>query len=158
VTIVCFWLCSWWWSRASWVGHMICQQANKRIGSVMVVNVDSHLVVMSPFCIGSLLDLYSDCLLLFYLCVVSTCVLICFVFLMDGFPSLIFYLQGFFLKTCYKNLNVELVTHFVGWVVYTLKIILSVETFLSCGWTPTRTWQNQVEWTSTHQCTTKDGW
>jgi hypothetical protein len=36
------------------MGHMICQQANKRVGSV--VFVDSHLVVMSPLCVGSLLD------------------------------------------------------------------------------------------------------
>ncbi len=34
--------------------HMICQQANKRVGSVVIV--DSHLVVISPLCIGSLLN------------------------------------------------------------------------------------------------------
>jgi len=35
---------------------MICHKANKGVGSVMVVILDSHLVVMSPLCIGSLLD------------------------------------------------------------------------------------------------------
>jgi len=40
------------------MGHMICQQENKRVGFVRVVIVDSHLVVMSPLCIGSLSDIY----------------------------------------------------------------------------------------------------
>jgi hypothetical protein len=43
---------------------------------------------MSPFCIGLYL-IFVDCLLLFFLWVVSTCVLICLVLLMDGFPCLI---------------------------------------------------------------------
>jgi hypothetical protein len=34
--------------------------------------------------------IFVDCLLLFFLWVVSTCVLICLVLLMDGFLSLIF--------------------------------------------------------------------
>jgi hypothetical protein len=63
--------------------------------------------------------------------------------------------------TCYKYLAVVLVVHiwllnlshifgcqtchtyFVGWVVNMLNIVLGVETFLSCQWAPTRTWQNQ---------------
>jgi len=40
--------------RESWVRHMICQQANKRVGSVAIV--DFHLVIISLLWIGSLLD------------------------------------------------------------------------------------------------------
>jgi hypothetical protein len=50
---------------------------------------------MSPLCIGSLPDFFVDCLLLFYLWVMSTCVLICLVLLMDGFPSLNFIYRAF---------------------------------------------------------------
>ncbi len=41
--------------------------------------------------------IFVDCLLLFFLWVVSTCVLICLVLLMDGFPSLIFISRVFLL-------------------------------------------------------------
>jgi hypothetical protein len=43
--------------------------------------------------------IFVDCLLLFFLWVVSTCVLICLVLLMDGFPSLIFIYRVLLLKT-----------------------------------------------------------
>jgi len=36
--------------------------------------------------------IFVDCLLLFFLWVVSTCLLICLVLLMDGFPSLVWFL------------------------------------------------------------------
>jgi hypothetical protein len=39
---------------------------------------------------------FVDCLLLFFLWIVSTCVLICLVLLLDGFPSLIL-IHGVFL-------------------------------------------------------------
>ncbi len=40
---------------------------------------------------------FVDCLLLFLLWVVSTCVLFCLVYLMDEFPSLIFFIHKVFL-------------------------------------------------------------
>jgi hypothetical protein len=47
---------------------------------------------------------FVDCWLLFFLWVVSTCVLICLVLMMDGFLlSLIFLLQGFSSK--YAKIN-----------------------------------------------------
>ncbi len=49
---------------------------------------------MSPLYIGSYL-IFVDCLLLFFLWVVTSCVLICLVLLMDGFPSLIFIYRAF---------------------------------------------------------------
>jgi hypothetical protein len=46
-------------------------------------------------CIGFFSLCFVDSLLLFFLWVVFTCALICFVLLMDGFSSLIFYIQVF---------------------------------------------------------------
>jgi hypothetical protein len=44
---------------------------------------------------------FTDCSLLFFIWVVFTCVRICLVLLMDGFPSLIFIYQVFLsLFTC----------------------------------------------------------
>ncbi len=63
---------------------------------VFFVIVDCHFVAMSPLCIWFLPD-FVDCLLLFFLWIVSTCVFICLVLLMDGFPSLIF-IHGVFFK------------------------------------------------------------
>jgi hypothetical protein len=45
---------------------------------------------MNLLCIGSFYLILVDCLLLFFLLVVSTCVVICLVPVLDGFPSLIF--------------------------------------------------------------------
>jgi len=63
--------------------------------------IDYHFVAMSSLCIRSLFDFFTwcfvDCLLLFFLWLVSTCVLKCLLLLMDGFPSFDFYLQHFFL-------------------------------------------------------------
>ncbi len=53
-----------------------------------------YLIVLSPNINNFFFEIFFlgpiDCLLLFFLWVVSTCVLICLVLLMDGFPSLIF--------------------------------------------------------------------
>jgi hypothetical protein len=65
-----------------------CVSHSNHFRSFFVI-VDCHFVVMSPFCIGLYL-IFVDCLLLFFLWVVSTCVLICLVLLMDGFPSFFF--------------------------------------------------------------------
>jgi hypothetical protein len=43
---------------------------------------------------------FVDCLLLFSLWVVSTCILICLVLLLDGFSSLIFIIYRVFLLLC----------------------------------------------------------
>jgi hypothetical protein len=50
---------------------------------------------MNPLCIESYL-IFVNCLLLFFLWVVFTCVLICLVLLIDGFPSLILCTEFFF--------------------------------------------------------------
>ncbi len=52
--------------------------------------------------------IFVDCLLLFFLWVVSTCVLICLVLLMDGFPSLILIYRVFLLLavwSCYMGMH-----------------------------------------------------
>ncbi len=53
------------------------------------------MLIVSTTCCSTLVA----CLLLFLLRIVSTCVLICLVLLMDGFPSLIF-IYMVFLLTC----------------------------------------------------------
>jgi hypothetical protein len=51
---------------------------------------------MGPICIGFSFFFFFDCLLLFYLGVVSTCAIVCLVLLIDGFMSLILYFGFFF--------------------------------------------------------------
>jgi len=58
--------------------------------------------------------IFVDCLLLFFLWVVSTCVLICLVLLMDGFPSLIWIYKVFLLLavwSCYIGMHSYLPTY-----------------------------------------------
>ncbi len=58
-------------------------------------------LVISFRCDSSLHKVFTDCSLLFFIWVVFTCVRICLVLLMDGFPSLIFIYQVFLsLFTC----------------------------------------------------------
>jgi len=60
---------------------------------------------MSPLCIESLPDFFFvDCCFLFFLWVVSTCVLICLVLLMDGFLSLIFIYRVFHFQEYYHKM------------------------------------------------------
>jgi hypothetical protein len=59
------------------------------LSEVFFVIVDYHFIAMNLLCIGFLVN-FCYCLLLFFLWVVSTCVLICLILLMDGLPSLIF--------------------------------------------------------------------
>jgi len=69
------------------------------------VIVDFHFVAMSILCIRFSPD-FVDCLLLFFLWVVCTCDFICLVFLMDGFPSLIFIDRAFlFFSSFMLNAN-----------------------------------------------------
>jgi hypothetical protein len=58
--------------------------------------LDYHFIVMSPLCMGSLLDFGWLFTSVFLLWVVSSYVLICLVLLMDGFPSLIVCFTEFF--------------------------------------------------------------
>ncbi len=67
--------------------------------------IDWHFVAMSPLCIRSSLDFLVDNLLLFFLWVVSTCVLVCLALLLDGFPVL--NLFNFFNKVFLFYLNFE---------------------------------------------------
>jgi len=110
VTIVCFCLCSWWWGRKSWVGHMICQQANKRVGSVMVVIVDSHLVIMSVLGIGSSLDFEWLFTFVLSLCCVYLCSHLSCTF--DGWvPILDFLFTRFFFLRLVANTWVLTLLH-----------------------------------------------
>ncbi len=68
-------------------------QMTSLLSQVFFVIVDCHFVTMSPLYIGSLPD-FCWLFAFVFLWVVSTCVLICHVLLLDGFPSFDFYLQG----------------------------------------------------------------
>jgi hypothetical protein len=57
--------------------------------------VDCDFVAMGPIHLGPL-PYFVDCFLLYFLWLVSTCALLCLVFLVDGFPSLIFMYKFFF--------------------------------------------------------------
>jgi hypothetical protein len=48
---------------------------------------------MGPIYIG-FFHIFVDCLLLFFLCIVSSCALFCLVLLMDGFSSLFWLVRG----------------------------------------------------------------
>jgi len=65
--------------------------------SVFFVILDCHFIILIPIFLGfSFPYFFVNCLLSFFLWVVSTCAFICHVLLMHGFPSLIF-LYGVFL-------------------------------------------------------------
>jgi hypothetical protein len=72
--------------------------------SVFFGVVDCHFVAMDPLCIGFLHVVFVDCLLLFFRWVVFTCVLICLVLSLDGFPSLIF-IYNVFLFLMYPKVH-----------------------------------------------------
>ncbi len=73
--------------------------------------VDCHFIVMNLLCIGFFYLIFVVRLHLFFLLVVSTCVLICLLLLLDGFLSLIFNYRVFLLAgNPFGHLMLALVT------------------------------------------------
>jgi hypothetical protein len=77
----------------------LCQMTSIFCRKSFIITLHCHFITMNPLCIRSLRE-FCYLFVFIFLWVVSTCVLICLVLLMDGFPSSIFTYRVFLFFIC----------------------------------------------------------